>query len=661
MRARVGKTVMGVEPVFTVEGWGEAEKRAPFVEEFHQWQLENEGFQGVFSRAIHLSLIEPIGWIETYEDTVKRPVRKTIQAAIQTAPDGSAIVDVKLKPQLQMKDGKFVEATGDQAAAETEIDSYEVIARGPRHRTVAYRDLVLMPGHAKERADVWGYAKRFFRRHDELAERVKAGMYDEEAVAGLPYNDEHASDTTLAGDPIGITAKATERAELELWELLILKDLGDGLRWYVATLHHDTQTLLRLQYDDIGRPRYFPLVPFPRPNSIEGYSFIGHKLITAIEEHTAVRNMDCDRYSMQLQVPIKVLQGALWDPDEEPIGAKAIIRVRDMNDVQPMVLPDITAPAVDRITMIERAAERLAGITDSAAGMVSQEKRTLGEVNLVTEQSFVRMDEAIKNVQETLEDIAQVRHIMWKRALAEMGDEGIAAPPSIQQGLMLRGAIQAPQTPDTHTPLNLFGLEARTPDVSAQLTDLKFTAQMMEGAFRFKPKGSVETADRSKLRIDFNQSMQAMAQLSAQNPMLAAILHTPGASKAILEQWVRLYHVSDKQAFLGSEAMAAMQRAGQPAGPDPRAQQAQIQQQTQAHKDDAMLEAKRMDNETKIAVAELGAKVDRLALFLEERARVGLAGGTGMPGAGPSGGAPAGNAPPPPMIPPPGVPPQAAA
>lgn len=38
----------------------------------------------------------------------------------------------------------------------------------------------------------------------------------------------------------------------------------------------------------------------------------------------------------------------------------------------------------------------------------------------------------------------------------------------------------------------------------------------------------------------------------------------------------------------------------------------------------ANLEAKRMDNETKLAVAELGAKVDRIALFLEERARLGV-------------------------------------
>lgn len=38
----------------------------------------------------------------------------------------------------------------------------------------------------------------------------------------------------------------------------------------------------------------------------------------------------------------------------------------------------------------------------------------------------------------------------------------------------------------------------------------------------------------------------------------------------------------------------------------------------------AQLEAKKADNETKLAVAELGAKVERLALFLEERARLGV-------------------------------------
>jgi hypothetical protein len=567
LRARMVKTVMGVEPVYTVEGWGPAEKNAPFVEEFHQWQLEAEGFQNAFSRAVHLALIEPIGWLETYEDTIKRPVRKRIHAKLRLAPDGTALVGEDLQPLLEMgPDGTYVQAQGEEPSAEVDIDSYECIARGPRHRTVAWRDLVTMPGHAKEKADIWGYAKRFYRRADELKERVQQGLYDKAAVEALSQNDEHASDTTLAGQPLGITAKATERAEKELWELLILKDLGEGLRWYVATLHKDTQRLLRLQYDDIGRPRYFPLVPFPRPNAIEGYSFIGHKLITVIEEHTAWRNASGDRRSLELQAPIKRKQGALWDPDEQPFGAKQVIDVREMDEVQAMDLPPASRVAGEEIDRVERNAERLAGITDVAAGVTSSEKRTLGEVNTTIEQSFVRMDEAIKNIQETLEEVAQVRHLMWKRALAELGDEGMPAPPSVTQALALRGTLQpGPSQPSgygggDYAPQATLGLEVRAPEVSGQLPNVRFTASMLEGVYRFKPRGSVETADRGKLRVDFNQMMQALGNYAAVNPYVRALLNTPQATKAILEQIVRLYHFQDKQSLIGSEVQAAAQR-----------------------------------------------------------------------------------------------------
>lgn len=567
LRARIVKTVMGVEPVFTVEGFGPAEKNAPFVEEFNQWQLEREGFQSVFARAIHLSLIEPMGVLEVYEDTIKRPVRKTIRAALELAPDGTALVDEKLNPKLQMnpQTGRYVEVTDEMTpSAEVEIDSYEVVARGPRHRALAYRDFLCLPAHARERADVWGYAKRFYRRVDELAERARAGIYDKDAVESLGTDDEHATETNLTGEQIGVTAKATDRAEKELWELLVLKDLGEGLRWYVTTLYKDSQTLLRLQYDDIGRPRYFPLIPFPRPNRYEGYSVIGHKLITTIEEHTAWRNMDADRGAMQLQMPMLRKQGALWDPDEQPIGAKAVIDVRDKDEITPLQIPDMTGPAEERIGRCERSAERVIGITDVAAGVTQSEKRTLGEVTATMEQSFVRMDEAIRNVQETLEEHRQVCHLMWKRALADMGEEGLEAPSAVAQSLAIRGAIEAPQPPDNHEPNVVLGLETRAPNIGAQMPSLRFTASMMEGAFRFKPKGSVETADRNKLRIDFNQSLQAISQVAMVNPAVRAVLSTPSAAKALIEQWVRLYHVSDKQAFLGSEAMAAMQAAMMP-------------------------------------------------------------------------------------------------
>lgn len=613
LRARIVKTIF-VEPVWTVEGWGASEARAPFVEEFHQWQQEVEGFQSACARAIHLSLIEPRGVLEVYEDTQRRPVRKTIKAKLQQAPDGSPMVDERFDPLLEMgANGQYVEVEDDQTPfAETEIDSYEVIARGPRHRTIPYRDFLVFPAHATDRADVWGYAKRFFRRVDDLQERVTSGVYDHAAVEALGTDDEHQSEQTLAGDPLGVPPAVDGRAEKELWELLILKDCGDGLRWYVCTLHERTQTLLRFQYDDIGRPRYFSLVPFPRPNSTEGYSFLGHKLITVIEEHTAWRNLDADRGSMQLQMPMKRLVGALWDPDEQPLGAKAVIDVRDMREIEPLVLPDVTGTAVERIQSAERAAERLAGITDAAAGVRPEQTRTLGETNIITEQSFVRMDEAIKHIQETLEDVFQVRHLMWQRALAEMGDDGITAPPSVTQSLQLKGVDV---TAHSHSPSSLLGVEARTPDTLGSAS-LKFTADMLAGTFRGKPRGSVETADKNRMRQDWNQGLQAMGELSKVVPTVAALMQSPGATKALIEQWVRLYHVQDKQAFLGKEAEAAMQQAAaQPAELQKQneALQKQVQQAQQqlmaAQQHAQQADAKALQLEQKAAAAEQQAKV----------------------------------------------------
>lgn len=535
LRSQIVASVM-VEPVYTVEGYGPAAVNAPFVEEFHQWQLEAEGFQSAFARAAHASLIEPRGVLEVYQDTLRRPVRRTIQAALQLAPDGTALVNAQGQPILQQQpDGTYVEVTDDQTpSAQVEIDSYETVGRGPRFRTIAYRDFLLLPGHATEKTEVWGYAKRFYRRIDQLTEGADAGIYDQSAIDAIGTDDERASMTTLAGDAIPLAVKeGTTRAEKELWELLILQDLdGKGLRWYVATLHKNRQQLLRIQYDDIGRPRYFPLVPFPRPNSLEGYSYVGHKLITVIEEHTAWRNMLADRAAMELQAPIKRLQGALWDPDSEPMGPKAVINVRDMREIEAMQFPQATGPAVERIRDCERTGERLAGINDASAGVTSQDQRTLGEVQIITQQSQGRTSEVVKNIQETLEDIAQVRHLIWQRALREMEPGGgMALPPSVLQGLELRGA-----------------------DVSTSLPNAKMTASLMEGSFRFKPRGSVENADKNRQRADFNQGFQALAALAGANQTVAMILQTREAARALIEQWVRLFNVQDKQAFLGSAA-----------------------------------------------------------------------------------------------------------
>jgi hypothetical protein len=288
-----------------------------------------------------------------------------------------------------------------------------------------------------------------------------------------------------------------------------------------------------LQYDDIDRSRFVLFNLFPRPDrATEGFSLIGHKLITTIEEHTAVRNMRADRSTMAVQAPIKRLTGALWDPNEQPWGAGAVIDVRDMRELEPMQVTDVPNSVIDWEHGLERIAEKLVGVNDIASGQTVQDSKTLGEVQMATEQSFVRMDLVVRRFQEAMEDLAAIRHAIWKRVLSEQ-PQGVEPP----QGIMI-------------------GLEAR----GASLPDGRITAQMLEGQFRFKPRGSVETADPRALRADFNQMLQALPALIAASPFLQqALLMNPQAARALLEQFVRVYRIPNRQAFLSGAAMIDQQ------------------------------------------------------------------------------------------------------
>lgn len=564
LRSRIVRTIFS-ENIWTVEGWGDASERAALVEEFHSWQAEVEGFQGVFAETVHLSLLEPYGVMEVYEDAIRRPIRRKITAALALNPmDGSPLVGEDLQPILDIgPDGKHIEVSTEPQidpmsgiemppppSAEVIIDDYELVCNGPRERAIPFRDYIQLPAYAKTRQDVWLFGKRFYRRIDELLERVTQGAYDKDAVDDLGGEDENASETTLAGEQVATAPKEDTLAQKELFELTFLADLAlvlrknkwelpqgkTELRWYVATLSRDKKVILRLQHDDIGKPRYFKFKPFPKPNSDESYSFIGNKLITVIEENTAWRNMLTDRAAIQVQAPMYKLRGALWDPDDEPMGPKSVITVNQRDEVGAIEFPDYTAPARERIIDTERQAEKLAGMSDIASGSQPNEDRTLGETQLIAVNSEVRIDEVVRNMQEPLEDIAQVRHLMWKRCLEQYPD-GMELPTSVLSGLETRGA-----------------------DVSKVLPNKKLTAALFEGAFKFKPKGSVESADKPRQQQMFAQGMQALASIAQVNPMIGLILQQPLVAKALVERWVYLYGGGiDKKAFLGQQAMALLQ------------------------------------------------------------------------------------------------------
>lgn len=558
IQARGMKTVF-TNPVYVVEGWGAAADRAPFVEEFHQWKLEEERFQSVADRLWLISLIEPRGLLEVYEDTTIRRTRKQIKALCETDPiTGGLLYDEDGQPMFQTDDkGKYIEAQDDnQPCGEVVIDSDERVRIGPQYRILPYRDSVILPGHAREKQDVWGYGKRFWKRYLDVLADAEEGIYDKKTVERLTTVGDREGDTGLARANQAVAPTDEVTAEKELWELLVLVDLNavlhmrnappirgiSGSRWYVVTVHESQQLLLRINHDDVERSRYVPVILFPRPDrATEGFSFVGHKLITTTEEHTAWRNMSADRGSMVLQTPIKRMQGALWDPQEQPFGPKAVIDVRQPNELEPFVLPEFGLQYADnRIQTCERTAERLAGVNDIASGQVSQESRTLGEVNMATEQSFVRMDLIIRRFQEAMEDIFQIRHAIWKRTLAEEPD-GIDAPQSLLVGLEGRG-----------TPIEQFSSSG------------KITAALLEGSFRGKPYGSVQTADPGKRRADLVQFMQGLPMLMQVCPAMAMQMQTPQAQRALFREFLQAFNVQNKQAFLGSPAQdMAMTLQGQ--------------------------------------------------------------------------------------------------
>jgi hypothetical protein len=554
IHARIMRTVW-TNPVWTVEGWGETADRAPFVEEFHQYKAEEERLQTVLDKWALTALIEPRGLLEVYESSDRRMARKTITAKPQTTPEGGFVYGEDGKPQLQQKpDGTYEEANANEPGVSMVVDSSDVVRTGPQYRVIPYRDSLILPGHARDKEEIWGYAKRIWPQLGHLKQQAKHGVYDADAVDQLTTTGdrEQMDQTSLARANLSVAPQQPETAEKELWEGLILVDvngvleshsqdpvrgLKEGRRWYLVTVHLRSHTLLRWAHDDFERSRFVPLILFPRPDRAgEGFSLVGHKLITTTEEHSAFRNMGADYTSLSVNRPILKLQGALWDEDEQPFGPKAVITVRSPQELSQMEVADTPRSIELGIERAERTADRIAGVNDIAAGQVAAGTKTLGEIQMATEQAFVRMDLVVRRFQEAMEDVWQIRHAIWKRVLAEQPD-GIDAPESV-----------------------LIGLEGRGVPIDQYMPNGKITAAMLDGPFRGKPFGSVETADINRQRNDFVGMMQALPMVLNAFPPLKLMFSTPRAARAMGRQFLRVFRVNNPQAFLGSPSQDFQQQ-----------------------------------------------------------------------------------------------------
>jgi hypothetical protein len=109
-------------------------------------------------------------------------------------------------------------------------------------------------------------------------------------------------------------------------------------------------------------------------------------------------------------------------------------------------------------------------------------------------------------------------------------------------------------------------MEGRGVSIDAMMPDKRVTAQLLEGAFRFKPHGSVETADLSKQRGDFVSAMQFLPVFLQAFPTLAQQFRSVEAGRAMGREFIRLFRIPNPQAFLGSPAQDLQQALQGPLG-----------------------------------------------------------------------------------------------
>lgn len=541
-RARIVRTIFQ-EPVWVVEGWGEDAKKAPFVEEFHQWKVEDERLQGYLSKGIHNGLVEGTGILEVIDRHEARMVHRVERLAAKVSEQGLAILDEKNLPVPDVDEqGIPKPAVDGLPMLEAKVSKIERTRTGPGYRIISLRDFLFLPGHAADKAELFGYAKRCWKRVPELEQAQKQGVYRNVNLLSQS-SDRDTTNPSLERQGQTIAEQRERTAEKELWEILFLHDLDeDGVEeWYLATVSIQHRQLLRLKHDDLGIPRYIDLTPFPRPDSLYGYT-LAQKLASIAEEHAARRNQIADRFTLATSAPILRVQGALWKPQAQPFGPGQVLDVRDPKELTPMLIPDVPASAPLMLQEPINAAERVGGLSDLSSGATTEDDKTLGERRMQVGASEIRIDEVIKNIQEALEPLWTIRNEIWIRTLATQKD-GLEPPEGVKRNLELKS-------------------------LHHEAFQGTFTADILRGNLRGKPRGSVETADKMRQLQAWNGWLQALTGLAQVNPIFAQILQHPQVAKSLLEQGARLYNVPDRQVFMqaANEVMQAM------------AQQAQMQQ-----------------------------------------------------------------------------------
>lgn len=280
--------------------------------------------------------------------------------------------------------------------------------RGPKPEIVDLHNFVIFPLTAQSIEDAQMVGDRYRLTADQIKRRIKDGIWDKEQgdqVLARMGNE--------AGTPKEIDDNLDDREGVELlsdyeslwfWELIAPYDAdGDGLTEdCVFTVEAESGIIVRATEFPYyhGRRYYIAQRPFPRPRQ----RFFGRCLPQMLEhlqrEINAIHNQRVDATSLSISAPFLRLRSSDVDSDAIKFFPGAEIPVDSMDEIQQLPISPII-PGLDVEENDKDWTERASPINDIAMGRTTEgEKKTLGEVQITSQKSALRVADVVARLQE---------------------------------------------------------------------------------------------------------------------------------------------------------------------------------------------------------------------------------------------------------------------
>jgi hypothetical protein len=250
-------------------------------------------------------------------------------------------------------------------------NAVRVTHNGPDVMPIRLEDFVCRTAYADIEKMPW-VGHLVYLTKAELDNRALKGIYvDVDKVVGSPQTSLEAS-REVEQQRSGLAAMVDAAEEMnrvyEIAELYVRVDGdGDGIAEdYKVWFHRATGTILRSELNLLGRRDYVLLRYFTVPNELYGVGVC--QLLERLQGSADFMfNTRVNDLELILTPAFKRRQGSMA-MKKKKVSPGSFIDMSDLNDVQPLVVPNFTASTYAAENLVRDYADRLSGANDPMSG-----------------------------------------------------------------------------------------------------------------------------------------------------------------------------------------------------------------------------------------------------------------------------------------------------